>query len=402
MKKILRLRTTWFPIWLISVLMLIMICIYLPAFGGGTNNLTNAPLIVVNEDKGPAGDDILLYLVDKYNGHSFKWSVVGNQEQAMQDIRDNEAYGALVIPSDFSNQLDELHEVIVNDTGKTEAATLKILLNEGVGPTATMIADNTLQQVVTAASAEFSRNLKQELKQKGLSVSADKVGLAENPVKAATVNALGISKNLNNGMTPFVLVLISSIAGIMGANMIYGYLQRGNGTLKNTGIPLSNSQLLKMELLFGAMLAFGVAAASQLAVFGFFGSTHASSIWIIFIFCFFCCYTMYLVFKTLALLFGGWGMLVMFPVNIMGIFSSGGALPLSTLPEVHRVFSAILPTRYMVDGMRALLYYGGRMQAGLGSALLAISIYFVAAIIIIMVFVDIKKRKENASSTNLS
>ena len=70
-------------------------------------------------------------------------------------------------------------------------------------------------------------------------------------------------------------------------------------------------------------------------------------------------------------------MLVMFPINIMGIFSSGGAVPLTSLPIVHRFFSSFIPTRYMVDGMRALLYYSGRLQAGLGTALLIIMIYFV-------------------------
>lgn len=106
----------------------------------------------------------------------------------------------------------------------------------------------------------------------------------------------------------------------------------------------------------------------QLGVFGIFGSAHASSIWAIFLFTFFSCTTMFLLFKTIAVFLGGWGMLVMFPVNFMGIFSSGGAFPLSTLPIVHRLFSNILPTRYIVDGIRALLYYDGRLEAGAWSS----------------------------------
>ncbi|NER40239.1 hypothetical protein G3M54_00370 [Bacillus megaterium NBRC 15308 = ATCC 14581] len=84
-------------------------------------------------------------------------------------------------------------------------------------------------------------------------------------------------------------------------------------------------------------------------------------------------------------------MLVMFPVNFMGIFSSGGAFPLSTLPTVHRLFSHILPTRYIVDGIRALLYYDGRLEAGLGPALLALSIYFVLTLAILILFINLTK-----------
>jgi hypothetical protein len=82
----------------------------------------------------------------------------------------------------------------------------------------------------------------------------------------------------------------------------------------------------------------------------------------------------------------------MFPVNIMGIFSSGGAIPLSSLPIVHRIFSFILPTRYVVEGMRALLYYQGRLQAGLGAALWAVSVYFIVTLVSLIAFINFSKK----------
>ncbi len=87
----------------------------------------------------------------------------------------------------------------------------------------------------------------------------------------------------------------------------------------------------------------------------------------------------------------------MFPINIMGIFSSGGPIPLSTLPLVHRIFSYILPTKYMVDGMRALLYYNGRLQAGLGTALWAISVYFIITLAIIIAFIIYSSKRDNGN-----
>lgn len=397
-KQLYKLSSTWFPIWLISLLMFIMVSVYLPVFSGANQNLTDVPLIVVNEDRGHMGDAILLKLIKKHNGNSFKWEIANNKQEALNDLKNDKAYGALIIPANYSKGLSQVQELLLSGNGNGKAATLEILLNEGVGQSASMIASNTLQAVASATSEALSRNFKNELNEKGITLSPDNALLLNTPVKFTMKNVLGLPINLNKGMTPFMMILITSISGLMGANMIHGYLMRGNGILKKNKSSLSESKLLTSELISGAILSFCVSVILQLSVFGFFGSSHATSIRIIFLFTFFCCITMFFLFKSLALLFGGWGMLVMFPVNIMGIFSSGGAIPLATLPVVHRIFSSILPTRYMVDGMRALLYYNGRMQAGLGTALWAISIYFIITLAIVIAFIRNMNRRQGQIS----
>ncbi|MBQ4870428.1 ABC transporter permease [Priestia megaterium] len=397
MKQLFKLSSSWFPIWLISLLMLVMVFVYLPIFKGAKQNMSDVPLIVVNEDKGKVGDAILLNLIEKQNGNSFKWEVDKSRKQAFTDIRNNKAYGALIIPSDYSKSLGRVHDTLISGLTNDKPADLEILLNEGIGQTASMIASNTLQTVALTASKGISSQLKNELLQKGMRVAPENASLLENPVQVVSKNVLRLPVNLNKGMTPFVMALISSITGMLGANMIHGYLLRSNGILKKRGSALSESEVLTSEIIFGIILTFCVSIFIQLGVFGIFGSAHASNIWTIFLFTFFSCTTMFLLFKTIAVFLGGWGMLVMFPVNFMGIFSSGGAFPLSTLPTVHRLFSYILPTRYIVDGIRALLYYDGRLEAGLGPALLALSIYFVLTLAILIVFINLTKKYKEAA-----
>jgi ABC-type multidrug transport system permease subunit len=190
-------------------------------------------------------------------------------------------------------------------------------------------------------------------------------------------NALGLPEHANNGMTPFMIVLITSISGLMGVNMINGYLKNISASIRSNGHLLSDTNVLVTALILGVILSVIVAAILQIAVFGVFGSSHSTSIWFIFLFTFLCCMTMYFQFKMISLLFGKWGMLVMFPINIMGIFSSGGAVPIASLPFIHHFFSTFLPARHMVDGLRVMLYYNGKLQAGLGIALTIILIYFV-------------------------
>jgi uncharacterized phage infection (PIP) family protein YhgE len=394
LKQLYKLSSTWFPIRLISILMFIMVSVYLPVFSGANQNLTDVPLIIVNEDSGYMGDAILLNVIEKQNGNSFNWEITNNKQNALDDLKNDKAFGALMIHSNYSKDLSQLHEILLAGKGNGEAATLEILLNEGVGQSAYMIASNTLQTVAFVTSEAISKNFKNELNEKGITLSPDNALLLNTPVNFTVKDVLGLPVNLNKGMTPFMMTLIASISGLMGANMIHAYLMKGNVILKKNESSLSESKILTAELIFGTILSLCVSVILQLSVFGFFGSSHATSLWIIFLFTFFCCTTMFFLFKSLALLFGSWGMLVMFPVNIMGIFSSGGAIPLSTLPIVHRIFSSVLPTRYMVDGMRALLYYNGRMQAGLGTALWVISIYFIVTLAIVIAMIRKKNKRQ--------
>jgi uncharacterized phage infection (PIP) family protein YhgE len=255
------------------------ISIYLPIFEGAKQNLTDVPLIVVNEDKGPGGNVILLNLIENQNGNSFHWIIDKSKKQALDDLKNNKAYGALTIPENYSKQLTKIHDVLVSGKEKGKPATLEILLNEGVGQSASLIASNTLQTIASVTSKGIGSKLKKELIQKGISLSPENAALLDNPVQFTTKNVLGLPVNLNKGMTPFVMSIITSIAGMLGANMIHGYLLKDNGLLKKKGSTLSESAVLKAELILGIISSFGVAVVSQLAVFGFFESAHASSIW---------------------------------------------------------------------------------------------------------------------------
>ncbi|MCG7334652.1 ABC transporter permease [Sporosarcina sp. ACRSM] len=381
MKKLLKIPSTWTPIWIIAILMLCMISIYLPVFGSTSPRLTDFPLIIVDEDEGVSsfitGKEIADHLIKKQDGHTFSWKVAANKEAAIQELKNNQAYGALVIPTDYSKEIIELRDALI--TGKTEVkpAHLELLINEGGGRTTTMIATNALETLVTTASTTISGHLKEELIHNNSQLSPQNAILLANPIQYTLTNALGLPERTNNGMTPFMIVLITSISGIMGVNMINGYLKTSSAGIKSNGYPLRKTDVMSTSMLLGVLLSALVAAVLQIAIFGVFGSSHSTSIWLIFLFTFLCCLTMHFQFKMISLFLGKWGMLVMFPINILGIFSSGGAVPIATLPFIHHFFSNFLPARYMVDGLRVMLYYNGRIQAGLGVALFIILVYFV-------------------------
>ncbi|QFG00484.1 ABC transporter permease [Psychrobacillus glaciei] len=401
MKTLLKVKFAWFPVWSTALLMLSMISIYLPVFGGNEQKMTNFPLIIVSEDEEFASSDLgkamINNLTEQQDGHSIQWKIESSEKNAVQAIKENKAYGALVIPTDFSQSLSILKSDLMAEQTEGKPAEMKILINEGGGQMATSIAANVLESIASSTSSAISVNLKETMVQEGLHVSPLVTSLLDDPIQYSSSNVLGLSTNLNKGMTPFMMVLITSITGLMGAQMIQGYLGGISEGFRKKGYPISGSTLLLTEMLLGILLALLVSSILQLAVFGIFGSAHSTSIWKIFFFTLLCSITMFFLFKMIGLLFGKWGMLVMFPINILGIFASGGAIPLANLPAFHHFFSLFLPTRYMLDGMRSLLFYDGNMQSGLGTALWVISVYLVAFLAVCMIFLIRTTKKESPS-----
>ena len=225
-----------------------MVSVYLPVFSGANQNLTDVPLIIVNEDSGHMGDAILLNVIEKQNGNSFNWEITNNKQNALDDLKNDKAFGALMIHANYSKDLSQLHEILLAGKGNGEAATLEILLNEGVGQSAYMIASNTLQTVAFVTSEAISKNFKNELNEKGITLSPDNALLLNTPVNFTVKDVLGLPVNLNKGMTPFMMTLIASISGLMGANMIHAYLMKGNVILKKNESSLSESKILNSRI----------------------------------------------------------------------------------------------------------------------------------------------------------
>ena len=65
-----------------------------------------------------------------------------------------------------------------------------------------------------------------------------------------------------------------------------------------------------------------------------------------------------------AVVFGPAGIGISAILNvILGLVSSGGAAPLEALPPFYQAYADWLPIRYVIDGLRSLLFYDGSLDA---------------------------------------
>jgi ABC-type polysaccharide/polyol phosphate export permease len=82
------------------------------------------------------------------------------------------------------------------------------------------------------------------------------------------------------------------------------------------------------------------------------------------------------------------GIIVAVLFNIV-LFSSlnGSNQPVQTLPSFLRSLADVLPFRAATDGMRSLLFYGGRLEAGLSGGLWMLAGYFLGGVVLSLVYV---------------
>jgi hypothetical protein len=65
-----------------------------------------------------------------------------------------------------------------------------------------------------------------------------------------------------------------------------------------------------------------------------------------------------------AVAFGPAGIAISAVLNvILGLVSSGGLAPLEALPPFYQAYADWLPLRYVIDGLRSLLFYDGSLDA---------------------------------------
>ncbi|MCM3729964.1 ABC transporter permease [Neobacillus cucumis] len=403
MKKLMKIKMAWVPVWMPFLLILSMISIYLPVFKGADQKLNDFPLVIVNEDQNFAqsldGKQILESLAQNHDGHSLKWISEKTKEDAIKDIKENKAYGAIIIPANYTSGIEKIDEALLAGNSVADPVKVEILLNDGGGQLATGVASAVLQGMASQSIATVSSQLQADLTKANKQVSAQAVSLIEHPIMVKTSNVLELPGDINKGLTPFMLVLMASITALLGTQMIHGYLSKIVEKMKEKGKIITETTARITELVLGVILMVVTASALMVVVFGFYNSVHSVSWGAIWLYAILCFLTLFFMFKMLSLIFGKWSMLVMFPVNILGIFASGGPIPLTGLPEFHRFFSELLPTRYMVDGMRSLLYFYGNTEAGLSTALWVIFSCLVVfmGICLIITYNTYKKEKVKQS-----
>ena len=126
----------------------------------------------------------------------------------------------------------------------------------------------------------------------------------------------------------------------------------------------SRTGLWTVRLLLGLVYAALVAGVELWVAFGVVGVEHEASTTQVYLFLAFAIAAILTVTMLFAAALGPAGIGVSAVLGvILGLVSTGGLAPMETLPPFYRAYADWLPLRYAIDGLRALLFYDGSLDA---------------------------------------
>ncbi|MGW3801262.1 YhgE/Pip domain-containing protein [Streptomyces clavifer] len=386
---LLRLPKLWLvPTVLTGLLALLLSLLYMGGIVSPQSELRDLPIALVNGDRGKPlpgqetnlGTQITRAVVSGGAGGKAEWRTL-TLRQTQDQLDSDRIYGALVIPAGFTGSVAAL-----TTTSATSRPTLTVLTNPGKGSLGSSLAS----QIATAAAHRASLTIGKQLTSSAPEADPTQKLLLTDPVSVTTRVGHPVGSHSGLGLSAFYYTLLLVLAGFMGGNVISNGVDTGLGYADNEigpwhtrrpTVPISRTQtlLLKMAMTAGiTVLSVSLVVLACVSILGM-DATHIPLLWI-YSYC--AALAVGLGVQAINAAFGGIGQLVsMFVFIVLGLPSSGATVPLQAVPGFYRFLSHFEPMRQLSDGVRAILYFDARGDAGLARAWTMIAVGTVLALV---------------------
>ncbi|MGW6272099.1 YhgE/Pip domain-containing protein [Streptomyces sp. NPDC055060] len=371
------------PTVLTGLLALLLSLLYMGGIISPNRDLRELPLAIVNMDRGapPAGQkqnlgtQITRTVLADSSGDKADWRPL-TRSAAQDELDSGKIYGALLIPAEFTDSVAAL-----TTARAKERPTMTVLTNPGMGSLGSSLAS----KIATAAAQQSSRAIGEQLKSAGADRGAGPTAglLLADPVAIATEVGHPIGDHSGLGLSAFYYTLLLVLAGFLGANLIsmgvdtaLGYAdgEIGPWHTRRPTVPISRTQTLLLKMAMTAGITVLTTTLIMLATVAILGmdATHLPLLWV-FSYC--ASLAVGLGVQAINAAFGGIGQLVsMFVFIVLGLPSSGATIPLEAVPGFYRFLGIFEPMRQLSGGVRSILFFDARADAGLARAWIMIAV----------------------------
>ncbi|MFP7176998.1 YhgE/Pip domain-containing protein [Priestia filamentosa] len=335
----------------------------------------NLPIALVNEDIGvvipPQGKvnmgntvtNMLKKNITSTDGEDppVKWINVKSKEDVLKGLDNQEYYGALIIPKDFSQKQSSLM------TSKPDKPEINIFINQGMNPIAANLTGQMLNTMGDNLENGIQTQVLQRLAKQNVSLKANQLTVLTDPVQVNVKNVNEVGTASMNGSAPVALfqpLWMSSIAGAVVLFFVANKLAFVNRKQKLYAVL---TQVLAGTVL-SLVAGFGLTWIADLLGIYISNFMDISLFLIITYFAFFLLITAVL----------SWLEMKGIPLFVLILFF--GAPLLSMAPEMMSTFYrdyiySWLPMRFMVEGLRELFFFHrGFSFSGPASVLLWIAL----------------------------
>ncbi|WP_369272970.1 DUF3533 domain-containing protein [Streptomyces sp. R11] len=382
-------------LWLVPTVLSALVALFLSLLymGGIVNpndSLRDLPIALVDSDEGPplpgqrqpVGAQLSREVIAATPAKAVQWRRL-NQAQMQEQLAAGKIYGALVIPADFTSSVAAL-----TTSRATARPTLTILTNPGLGSLGSSLANQISQRAAHQSSLTIGRQLTDRARAGG--ADATLRALLADPVTVTTRVGHPIGRHSGLGLTAFYYTLLLVLTAFVGGNIINNGVDAGLGYTDNEigpwhsrrpTVPISRTQTLLLKMIMAAGIAVITTSLTMLATVAILGmdASHLPLLWV-FSYC--ASLAVGLGVQAINAAFGGIGQVVsMFVFIALALPSSGATIPLQAVPDFYRFLALFEPFRQVTDGVRAILYFDARAEAGLTRGWTMIAIGLVVALL---------------------
>ncbi|MFI9747734.1 YhgE/Pip domain-containing protein [Streptomyces sp. NPDC052494] len=378
-------------LWLVPTVLsaLVAVGLSLLYMGGILNpneNLHRLPVALVDEDRGTPlpgqretlGKQITDSVVAAGSSKtSVDWRRLDRAE-AQDALASGEIFGALVVPENFTASVAAL-----TTNRATVRPTLTVLTNPGLGSLGSSLTAQINQNAAHQASLTIGKQL---------AASTDDPTtrlLLADPVAVTTQVGHPIGRHTGLGLTAFYYTLLLVLGGFIGGNLVnssvdtslgYADSEIGPWHSRFPTVPISRTQTLVLKMVMTAGISVLTTTLVMVATISVLGmdASHLPMLWI-FSYC--ATVAVGLGVQAINAAFGGIGQLVsMFVFIALALPSSGATVPLEATPSFYRFLGVFEPMHQLSAGVRAILYFDARADAGLARGWIMIAVGTVLAL----------------------
>ena len=190
---------TWVAVLGAALMGALMVSSYIGGLLDPEGHLENAPIGFVNADAGVtvgatrlnAGDQVEKQVVAS-GGGKIDWQVLKSQAAAKDKLRDNELWGVIVVPPDFSK---DIARIAAQPTGASSAQLL-ILQNQGSGLFQPSVFDKLSAAAVVETNKTVQAQLVGLLAKSHPQISPTDAAVVGQPVTATTEAVIRVAREV--------------------------------------------------------------------------------------------------------------------------------------------------------------------------------------------------------------
>lgn len=380
--------------WLTPILVPLVVfaalgALYLAGILNPTPNLRHFPVAVVNSDEGPSGKQVVDGLTSGLNSDQFDVRVLTSDEAADQMGR-AEIYGVVQIPKDFSAALEAIGPAAIKP-GRVTRPVVTISTNPRAGELGASIAGLALAKAVNEINGKLGQQLSEQAGRAGGGPLSGGAALAlSEPIDLQVGDYDPLPNGTGNGLSAFYYALLLLLAGFTGSIIVsslvdsmLGFVPSELGPVYRFAeqVDISRFQTLLVKWALMVVVAV-VTSAAYVGIAAALGMPIPNG-WTLWAYGAFTITAVGITSTSLLAVLGSAGLLVnLFVFVILGLPSNGATIPLQAAPSLFGYLATFEPMHQVFLGTRALLYFDGRADAGLGHALVMTSAGLVIGLLI--------------------